>query len=292
MGAKNTKDDLDPQRDDTIAKLLKNKKINEDFIRDIEEFQKQRKLRAKQLDNQNTINNNNNNPTNDTKIHDIGKSYYKNEKPLAPLSRLQIDINDPLLIATLPPHLTSVFTENTERHQYAIPAIPPLPHNNTFNAAKLQNINHEYLEKNYTDPWRYAAYKMAQNNVAAMNHKLNNKPTRSLLLQELLECPICMNRYENPHVLPCQHTFCKTCISSLKSSTRNDSTKIIQCPICRETHDLPGGVDSLPANYTMKRLIELEIMAAEKEAAAELAGRTKRKRKLCLFNLLLLKAIF
>jgi hypothetical protein len=269
MGAKNTKDDLDPHNfagDETIAKLLKSKKINEDFIRDIEEFQKQRRLLNAKKSEKNGAK-----EAND-------KHYYRNEKPLAPSSRLQIDVNDPLLIATLPPHLTSVFTENT--HQYA-----PLPHN-TFHVGKLNNNeNNEYFDKNYTDPWRNAAYKMAQNNAeAALNHKRSNKPTRSLLLQELLECPICMNRYDNPHVLPCQHTFCKSCIGSLKTNARNDNNKIIQCPICRETHELPNGIDNLPANYTMKRLIELEIMAAEKEAA-ELASRSKRKRKLKFFYL-------
>jgi hypothetical protein len=91
-------------------------------------------------------------------------------------------------------------------------------------------------------------------------------PTKSSLLQELLECPICMNLYENPHVLPCQHTFCKSCLVSLKNENTNNNN-CIDCPICREKHKLGvNGVDGLAANYTMKRLIELESMAAaEKE---------------------------
>lgn len=79
------------------------------------------------------------------------------------------------------------------------------------------------------------------------------------LIQELLECPICYNLYENPHVLPCQHTFCKKCIISLQS---NSLSKAIDCPICRERHVLQNGIESLTANYTMKKLIELESLAA------------------------------
>jgi hypothetical protein len=67
--------------------------------------------------------------------------------------------------------------------------------------------------------------------------------TKSKLLQELLECPICMNLFEMPTCLPCQHTFCKKCIVSLKSAgeeTTNSSAAstltenaTISCPICR-----------------------------------------------------------
>ena len=39
----------------------------------------------------------------------------------------------------------------------------------------------------------------------------------------------------------------------------------LSCPICRESHHLANGVESLTANYTMKRLIELEQMTVEAE---------------------------
>jgi hypothetical protein len=99
------------------------------------------------------------------------------------------------------------------------------------------------------------------------NNSKNEEPvSKSKLLQELLECPICMNLYENPHVLPCQHTFCKSCLVSLQSNRTNSVlNSSIDCPICRESHKLPKGVDGLTANYTMKRLIELESMIREKE---------------------------
>lgn len=114
--------------------------------------------------------------------------------------------------------------------------------------------------------------------------KKDNAPTKTSMLQELLECPICMNLYDNPHVLPCQHTFCKKCIVSLQhnetiNNTSNATNNTIDCPICREKHKLPNGVDSLTANYTMKRLIELESMAAEKRKRERKGKRRKGKRK-------------
>jgi hypothetical protein len=290
MGAKNGKEDFDSSdrtRQEAIAKLFKNKKISQDFLNDIDDFQQQRKLRSKQTGY--GLNNPNQQQQQQQDLGSNNKNTFyhtsRNDKPLTPSSRLQVDVNDPLLIATLPAPLTSVFNDNNEVHhqrQYPpTPVLPPLHMRNTFNVAKLHHANHDLhnIDRNYTDPWRNAQ-KMAQNNAAAAAHNLkqnSNKPTRSLLLQELLECPICMNRYDNPHVLPCQHTFCKTCIATLKSNSRNEDNKI-NCPICRESHQLSNGIENLPANYTMKRLIELETMAAEKEAA-ELANRIKIKHK-------------
>ena len=49
----------------------------------------------------------------------------------------------------------------------------------------------------------------------------SNRPTKMSMYRELLECPICMNTYDNPHVLPCQHTFCKKCIISLKDNVKD-----------------------------------------------------------------------
>ncbi len=91
--------------------------------------------------------------------------------------------------------------------------------------------------------------------------------SKSHLIQELLECPVCFNLFENPHVLPCQHTYCKACINSLFDKT----SKTLNCPICRVKHNLPNGVDSLTANFTIKRLIELESMevAAQEQVVPE-----------------------
>lgn len=106
-------------------------------------------------------------------------------------------------------------------------------------------------------------------------------PTKSSLLQELLECPICMNLYENPHVLPCQHTFCKSCLVSLKNENTNNNN-CIDCPICREKHKLgANGVDGLAANYTMKRLIELESMTAAEKEKPVVSNKDKAKCFVC-----------
>ena len=96
------------------------------------------------------------------------------------------------------------------------------------------------------------------------------KVSKNTLLQELLECPICMNLFDTPTVLPCQHTFCKKCLASLNNNESPGNASItISCPICRESHVLLNGIDALTSNYTIKRLIELESMSPEKEKKKE-----------------------
>ena len=73
------------------------------------------------------------------------------------------------------------------------------------------------------------------NEINNLRHSKRPPLSKSTLLQELLECPICMNLYENPHVLPCQHTFCKKCLILLQSNESNMKTTL-DCPICREVN--------------------------------------------------------
>jgi hypothetical protein len=167
-----------------------------------------------------------------------GRHYTATVKSMPQKSRLVVDGSDPMLMSTLPPHLTSVF--NTSRQHDSADGL---------GAPEQQHQHRQTKETNSS------LIDSVWHNLNKI--QINNRPTKSLMLEELLECPICMNSYDDPHVLPCQHTFCKGCIVTLKG---NNEDNRIMCPICRETHVLANGVDGLPANYTMKRLIELEAM--------------------------------
>ncbi|XP_064805840.1 nuclear factor 7, brain-like isoform X1 [Oncorhynchus masou masou] len=51
------------------------------------------------------------------------------------------------------------------------------------------------------------------------------------VLSEQLQCPVCLCLFTDPVSLPCDHTFCRTCISThlLRSSAKSQSC----CPECR-----------------------------------------------------------
>ncbi|XGW26647.1 hypothetical protein V3C99_007337 [Haemonchus contortus] len=72
----------------------------------------------------------------------------------------------------------------------------------------------------------------------------------------LLTCCICYERYKQPKVLPCQHTFCLSCLEMcIRFHIISQSGKL-KCPTCRVEHLVPsGGVQALPSNYTIIEIL-------------------------------------
>ena len=46
------------------------------------------------------------------------------------------------------------------------------------------------------------------------------------------ECPVCLEVYVDPKVLPCDHSLCARCRQQLKQGSR------IECPLCKVVHDV------------------------------------------------------
>ncbi|XP_053207294.1 RING finger protein nhl-1-like isoform X3 [Panonychus citri] len=74
-------------------------------------------------------------------------------------------------------------------------------------------------------------------------------------LEQLLTCAICLDRFRNPKMLPCQHSFCQEpCMEGLQDYARRQ----IKCPECRAEHRIPfQGIQSYPTNVTLQRFLEL-----------------------------------
>ena len=114
-----------------------------------------------------------------------------------------------------------------------------------------------------------------------------------------LECPICIVCYaappsENaPVMLPCGHSVCKQCSQDLQAAVlcchKGRGLLCIACPSCCRQLDLPpGGIKSLPVNYTLvqaaqaiqdsaQKMIERERTAAPAAALAAPAAAPARK---------------
>ncbi|XP_040009767.1 E3 ubiquitin/ISG15 ligase TRIM25-like [Xiphias gladius] len=65
-----------------------------------------------------------------------------------------------------------------------------------------------------------------------------------------LSCPICLQLYSNPVVLPCGHNYCQACI--YKTADKSGKT-LPRCPECRGEYQ---GVDSLQKNFKLCSIIE------------------------------------
>ncbi|CAF1093594.1 unnamed protein product [Adineta steineri] len=88
-----------------------------------------------------------------------------------------------------------------------------------------------------------------------INNTLNTSTTKSNLnskpILQLITCPICLEIFHEPLQLPCQHTFCKSCL------VRITEDRWGRCPICRGCYRVPmAGIGSFEVNRTIVNLLE------------------------------------
>ena len=69
-------------------------------------------------------------------------------------------------------------------------------------------------------------------------------------------CPMCTNRFNNPKLLPCLHTFCLRCLQRIQATSGIRDT--ILCPECRRNFTIPGNGDlsTLPTNFRLNSLLD------------------------------------
>ncbi|CAG2242087.1 NUP358 [Mytilus edulis] len=92
--------------------------------------------------------------------------------------------------------------------------------------------------------------------------------------KDIMNCPICLERYTKPKYLPCLHTFCEDCILTYVTSIleKLDGKEHLNCPVCRTTVQLPKKectpkefVDEIPANFLIIGLLEKEKITRQEK---------------------------
>jgi hypothetical protein len=85
---------------------------------------------------------------------------------------------------------------------------------------------------------------------------------------KLLECPVCIDIFNKPRVLPCGHSICEACLINIirnnsksimgprRSSTRKSGV-MVSCPECRFVFII-NQISKAPLNITLKNIIEKE----------------------------------
>lgn len=72
-------------------------------------------------------------------------------------------------------------------------------------------------------------------------------------LHEDLECPLCLELYQNARSLVCLHTFCHGCLVTYQGQQRVKN--VLVCPTCREETGLPtGSIGSLRLNTIVNHM--------------------------------------
>lgn len=66
-------------------------------------------------------------------------------------------------------------------------------------------------------------------------------------LAQEMRCSICFELYDNPHSLPCQHSFCYECVMGCFRATRK-----MECPLCKA----PVWKRQLTTNHTLAGIVK------------------------------------
>ena len=73
-----------------------------------------------------------------------------------------------------------------------------------------------------------------------------------------LECSVCQEQFSErnePKILKCLHTFCKSC---LEAWLRQQGGGALSCPTCRQITDCPSNnIHSLPSNLFYKQMVDI-----------------------------------
>lgn len=59
-------------------------------------------------------------------------------------------------------------------------------------------------------------------------------------LEELLQCPMCLDTYNDPKILPCSHISCQKCLIGIARQNQPGQHQLV-CPICRRDTLIPAG---------------------------------------------------
>ncbi|KAE9551605.1 hypothetical protein FO519_005179 [Halicephalobus sp. NKZ332] len=82
-------------------------------------------------------------------------------------------------------------------------------------------------------------------------------------IEQLLTCAICLDRYKQPKLLPCHHSFCLPCLESYADSVHRN----FKCPECRAEHQIPyDGVKAFQTNYTLTKFLDIHLEATDENA--------------------------
>jgi hypothetical protein len=70
---------------------------------------------------------------------------------------------------------------------------------------------------------------------------------------DLLTCPCCKARYQEPIMLPCQDSVCLKCLKDLKTEAFEQGI-YVQCPDCLEKHVKQDDQDYKPSKFILRAL--------------------------------------
>ncbi|KAK3580248.1 hypothetical protein CHS0354_012776 [Potamilus streckersoni] len=109
---------------------------------------------------------------------------------------------------------------------------------------------------------------------------------------QILQCPICLETFKRPKVLPCGHTYCASCLQSHISNTVTISgtpQPRFPCPVCRADTCSYGPninneqwAESLPVNFIVSSLFDVQVGIKARKVCGQCVEQEKESLAICL----------
>ena len=101
-------------------------------------------------------------------------------------------------------------------------------------------------------------------------------------LEEQLTCPICLEQFINPKILPCFHSFCLHCLQGVAPELV-EGNLCLPCPTCRSPcPNLDKGLASLPPSFVINNLSEvyglMKKVSGDQQASCDNCDKTSANR--------------
>ena len=75
-------------------------------------------------------------------------------------------------------------------------------------------------------------------------------------MEEELTCPVCLELYADPLMLPCSHSLCKKCLEDIVQSRVRTGQEGLDCPSCRKNLKVTKGqIANLPKNLALENIV-------------------------------------
>ena len=101
-------------------------------------------------------------------------------------------------------------------------------------------------------------------------------------LEEQLTCPICLERFTNPKIFPCFHSFCLNCLKGVAPELV-EGNLCLPCPTCQSPCPNPDkGLASLPPSFVINNLSEvyslMKKVSGDQQASCDNCDKTNANR--------------
>ena len=102
---------------------------------------------------------------------------------------------------------------------------------------------------------RYKTYFICIYLTLALESETEKKVLAMEFIKQKTECVICFKTYEEPHILPCLHSFCLACLkSTFKGAT-------IDCPLCNQK----SCFNDIHTDFNLKEMVDFRLKSEQSE---------------------------